>query len=492
MSDFLSNFNHENYQQTRQKKEQKRQAMADEEPGNEQVAGKETSSKVDEQQQISAASRNNWKTTKEKQPLLSEAGEDLMETDPSYQKKRRRKFLFWGLSAFIVVLFVWFGYYQLTHVKVPNFEGKELAQVRQWTDEHKVSLKVKQVYHFDKAPNIIIRQAIKNQKIKKGSQLQVEASLGPDPNEPLQLPDFQNMKVEAAKRWLKDQKAENLTLLEEYSETVPAGSFLKFEITSKDVKKEDYQRQHKAKLYYSKGKEVFEKDITMPDLTGKAKEEAQEWAKKNDVTLKMEETDSEQVELGKVISQSVTKETKIAKKDTVTITVSTGKAVIVPDFSQFTSEEAAAQGSDLQIQVKQVFHETVPYGRFISQTIASGQKYTDKEEKPTIQVYYSLGRPYIKDLRENTLEGDLQKVFFEEYQSKGANITYQVYYVDSASAKGTVVNMSVYNEFVPLNFVVKISISKGNLAGADTGSIKLPKQNQSETNTVETVSQQPK
>ncbi|OJG26858.1 hypothetical protein RU98_GL003245 [Enterococcus caccae] len=389
--------------------------------------------------------------------------EEVIETDPTYKRRKIRKFIFIGLGSVLAVVLLYFGYYQMTHVKVPNFEDKELSEVRAWTTENGVKLQVEQKYNFAKEANVIIHQSVKNKKIKKGQELVVEASLGADPEELVSIPDFKEMKLNDAKTWISEQKAENLAIIEEYNDKVPAGNYLKFEITNKDIKTENYKRKDKAKVYFSKGKEVFEKNISMPDFAGKAKEEVVDWAKKNEITLKIDEADSEKVESGKVISQSVGKETKVAKKESMTVTVSTGKALVVPDFSQFTAEEAESKANGLQVQVKQLFNDQVPYGQFISQSVEIGKKYTEKDEKPVIQVVYSFGKPYIKDLRDNTLEGDLQKIFYDEYQSKGANITYQVYYVDSTVTKGTVVKMSQYNEFIPINSVVQIGISKGNL-----------------------------
>ncbi|OJG92290.1 hypothetical protein RV15_GL003392 [Enterococcus silesiacus] len=389
--------------------------------------------------------------------------EEVIETDPTYRNKKIRKYIYIGLGSLVTVALLYFGYYQMTHVQVPDFEGKELSEVREWTAENGVKLQVEQKYDFDKEANLIIHQTVKNKKIQKGKELTVDASLGADPEEAVALPDFKPMKLKDAKSWINEHKADNLAIIEEYSDKVPAGDYLKFEITNKDVKFDTYKRKDKAKLYFSKGKEVFEKDISMPDFAGKPKEEATEWAKKNEITLNVEEADSDTVENGKVISQSIGKDTKVAKKDTLSITASTGKALVVPDFSQFTAEEAESKANGLQVQVKQLFNDEIPYGRFISQSVEVGKKYTEKDEKPVIQVVYSFGKPYMKDLRDNTLEGDLQKIFYEEYQSKGANITYQVYYVDSTVTKGTVVKMSNYNEFIPINSVIQIGISKGNL-----------------------------
>ena len=125
-----------------------------------------------------------------------------------------------------------------------------------------------------------------------------------------------------------------------------------------------------------------------------------------------------------------------------------------------------AEGSE-GVAVKQIYHDTIPYGGFISQSVEPGLKFKEAE-RPGVQLVYSIGRPFIKDLKESTLEGDLQRIFYEEYQSKGANVTFQVYYMDSASTKGTVVQMSQFNEFVSTNAVIRIGISRGNIVNQET------------------------
>ncbi|MGM0217021.1 PASTA domain-containing protein [Enterococcus sp. AZ126] len=509
MSDFLSNFSGDNYEKTRQQKNEQKDKLGNQAETKKIKSGKmsvkkkrsvaekhENDSEMLYGPQNSNNTRQNKTSTKEvtqpenleeliytkkrskkkkSEPVTTKEAsvvtpveqsrnpDEVIETDPTYKKKKIRKFMYIGFGTFAAVALLYFGYYQMTHVKVPDFEGKELSEVREWTSENGVKLQVEQKYNFDKEANVIIHQTVKNKQIKKGQELGVDASLGADPEEPVSLPDFKSMKINDAKNWISEQKADNVAIIEEYNDKIPAGDYVKFEITNKDVKAENYKRKDKSKVYFSKGKEVFEKDIAMLDFAGKPKEEATEWAKKNEITLKVDEADSDTVESGKIISQSIGKDTKVAKKESMSIIVSTGKALTVPDFSQFKSEEAEAKANGLQVQVQQVFSEEVPYGQFISQSVEIGKKYTEKEPKPLIQVVYSIGKPYIKDLRDNTLEGDLQKIFYDEYQSKGANITYRVTYVDSTVTKGTVVKMSQYNEFIPINSVVQIGISKGNL-----------------------------
>jgi len=115
--------------------------------------------------------------------------------------------------------------------------------------------------------------------------------------------------------------------------------------------------------------------------------------------------------------------------------------------------------------VKQVFHADVSYGKLISQSIEADTKLTEKDDKH-ITVTYSQGRPYLKDFR-GQLEGDLPRLFFEEYQSKGADIKYIVKFVWAPEVKGTVVSMHKFNEFVPMKFTVEIHISNNTSVPSD-------------------------
>lgn len=138
----------------------------------------------------------------------------------------------------------------------------------------------------------------------------------------------------------------------------------------------------------------------------------------------------------------------------------------VPDFSQYTIEEAQGLESKIPLQVSTVYSDQVAYGSFLSQSEEAGKEYSESDTLPTVKVVYSLGRPYLKDIRFQATEGDLPKLFFDEYKSKGANVYYEIYYVDSAEPKGTVVEMSRYGEFIPLETWVTIGISRGNLQGS--------------------------
>lgn len=479
MSDFLSNFTNNNYSEEKEKSKKKEVASDKKAPvSDEQLAevSQETQA-LPPQSQVESATTKPTETEEvaeeetveipsrvAKTEQQSRFQEEETEFDPNYRKQQNKKRLLIGGIVALSLILLFTIYYQLSHVKVPNFVGENLTDVRQWSKDEGVELKVEQEYNFEQEVNVVIKQTVAaGKKIKKGKTLVINASLGPDPEEQLTLPTFSKMNAEAAKEWIEENKAENISLIQEYDEKIEKGNYIKEDFSNKDLDPAAYRRKDKLSVYYSKGKEPREKNIEVTDWVGKTRAEVADWAKKNEVKLEVEEVFSDSKEAGQVISQTTEKGSKIAKKDTFTIQVSKGKAIEVPDYSQYTVEEAASAGGSLPAQIKSIYTADLPYGRFISQSVEAGKQYSEKDSLPTVRVYYSEGQPYMKDLRGSVNEGDLQKIFFDEFQSKGADITYNVYYVDSSQSKGTVVEMSTYSQFVALDAHITIGISKGNL-----------------------------
>jgi serine/threonine-protein kinase len=392
--------------------------------------------------------------------------EHEVEFDSSY---RRRLLLRWAIivvAAIAVVIAALLVWHISRLVEVPELEGKALSVAQTFSREQGSDLEVTEEYRMDADQGIVVEQGVAaGERITKGSLLSLVVSKGPDPSESLPLPDFSKMKLTAAEAWITENRADNLRLVQEYSDTVAAGDFLRLEFRGTDVNAENYCRRDYATLYYSKGAEVFEKDIAVPDFAGETRAEVESWAQKNDIELTVSEADSDTVEAGLVLSQSVAEGEKLAKHDAFAVTVSLGKASIVPNFANYTAE-TASDATDLPVTIKTRFDDNVAYGYLISQSLPSGTRLLPDDTR-TITVVYSEGRPYLKDYR-GTSEGELPAAFFNDYFVKGATVTYQLRYVDSAEPKGTVVSMSDYSRFIPTSFHVIIDISKGNLTPPPT------------------------
>ena len=391
-----------------------------------------------------------------------------VEFDPTYKKRRQRKILFISIAVFLTIIGIMVAYYRLNYVKVPNFQRKEIANAREWSAEEGILLNIKNIYSFETATNKITKQSVNSgEKIKKGKTLILTVSMGPNPDEQVILPEFAAMNAKQAKDWVKKEKAENVSVIEQYDEKLQKGAFIKQEAANKELNLKNYKRKDRLTVYYSKGKETFEKNIEVPDFTNKTLTELNEWVRKNEVKLVTEKVFSQSIALDSVISQQTPVGTKIAKQDEFKVQLSKGKPLVVPNYGKYTLEEARELSDKVPAVLKSAYSETIPFGHFISQTIEAGTELDEKDNPPTIEVVYSEGRPYIKDLRKNALEGDLPKLFFETYSAKGATITYDVYYVDSDQPKGTVVEMSKYGEYLPMIANLSIGISLGNIQATD-------------------------
>lgn len=394
---------------------------------------------------------------------------EVFEEDPDYKKKQKKKYTIMGVAGLAIFLLGWFGYYQMTHVKVPDFSNKAISDVRTWASDNKVKVDIEQKHNLKTEVNHVISQNPKaTKKIKKKNALKLIVSLGPDPEELIPLPDFSKMDKEEINKWQSEVKAENLTIIEEYDEKVANGKFLKEEFKNKELKREEYTRGDQLIIYLSKGKEVYKKDIAMPNFTGKLKADVEKWAKTNKMSVTYNEVSSDKIEDGQIVSQSIKADEKIAKETKMSVEVSTGKGTKVPNFAELDMESASSV-EGLNVQVKQVYTLDIEYGGLVSQSVPAGEVVSQKDGE-IIKVVYSIGEPYLKSYY-GMSEGELEKAFYEDYRSKGAQINYEKYYMDSSEERGTVVKMSTYNAYVGLNYTVQIGVSNG--SGAPAPSPKM-------------------
>ncbi len=457
MSDFLSKFGKDNYDKLESEQKSSREKN---EPKSEEI-----------QEETKVETAPSTSSNSEKQPTQSryysnmaqrdannDRSDEEVEVDPDYRKNKRRKQGVIIAGSLLAGILLFFIYYQMVHVKMEDFVGKPVSEARSWIADNDLEMELTQQYSNEYEENQIFSQSVpEKDKVRKGKTVQFVSSKGADPEDVIPLPDFSQMAQPDIVNWIEENHAKNLKVVYEFSESMKQGEFIRLEIRDSNIAAEEYKRKDSAAVYLSKGEEVFAKDITVPDFSNKPKEEVEQWAKTNMIEMEYEEEDSNIIEANLIISQSVKAEEKIAKKDQMKVKVSLGKATIVPNFGELTPDEASEQ-TGLVLLVKQKFHSDVSYGKLISQSIEAGTKLTGQEDS-AVTVVYSLGRPYLRDYR-GQLDGDLPRLFYEDYQSKGANVNYIVKYVDSPEIKGSIVGMSAFNQFINMTYTVEVEISR--------------------------------
>lgn len=455
MSDFLSKFSGDKYNDLIDEKQEIKEEVTEE-------VKEKKETKVRKDRNINREYKSD--TVKKESPRRTNRFEEEdSDIDPNYKKKKRKKIILITMIVLLIFIALYFAYQSYSHVVFPDFTNKTISDANSWASKYNITFIAERVHDNEVNTNSVIEQEIKpGKKGKKGGTYNIKISKGPDPKESLPLPDFSTMNREQAEKWVEENKANNLTISQKYSETIEEGKYLEIQMRDKSLKPANYKREDSAIVYFSRGKEKFEKNIEVADYKGKNFSEMESWAKSKGVELIVKREADDKVEAGFVVSQSVAKNTKIAKNEKITVVVSQGKAVIIPDFSKYTAENASTvQGVELHIRNQ--YSQRVKYGFLISQSVPAGTKHIGKQSKP-IELVYSLGLPYIKDLRDGeTTEDALQKMFFDEYQSKGANIDYKVEYITSSKKRGTVIQQSAFATHLPLKYTVTFGISRGNL-----------------------------
>ncbi len=383
--------------------------------------------------------------------------EEETEIDTSYQKKKMIKYGIIAGSTIFILASIFGIFFLMNRVEMPNYVNKPFSEAKAWALKNRIEIEATQEFSIEFDENQVVSQSVEASKgVQKGSVIQMTVSKGADPDGKLPLPDLATMSGSAIEEWITKNRANSLKVVKEFNENEPAGKFLRLEFKDPAMTKENYIRKEGATVYISKGKEVFEKNIEVPDFFKKTKTEVETWVATNKIKMSYEEVASDTVEEGQIVSQSVAAKAKVAKEDEMTVQVSLGKAVTVPWFGSMT-KEAAMEYKELQVTVKEYYSSWAAYGDLIEQSIPDGTSVTGANK--TITVVYSLGRPYIDDLTTMT-EKDLAPYFYD-FKLKNGEITYKVHYVNSSSPKGSVVRASKQNEFVSMYEHVDVYVSRG-------------------------------
>ena len=388
--------------------------------------------------------------------------------DSTYDKRKIIRYATIALSVITVCLLAFAIFFVSNQVVVRDFVGSNIAEARTWGISNRITIEPTEEYSLEYDAGIIMEQSrAPDTRISRGSVLRFTVSKGPNMTEHLELPDFSTMTTAEVREWRQVVRADNAAINEEYNDEIEAGRLIRYEFTSSSVTRENYTRNDGLLIYMSRGVQVFEANIAVPNFFDEPLATAQEWARENNVELIVEEGTHDTVESGNIIEQSAAADSRVARGDEVTVTVSQGMAVVVPNFSNISFEDAAEQRG-LEVMVQKRYSATLAFGRLISQSIPAGTELVGEGHQ--ITVVYSIGRPFIEDLRERC-ESELPEIFYG-FTSRGANITYSVFYVDSYKPRGQIVRMSRFAQFLPLNAHIEIDISRGNRRpppGADLG-----------------------
>lgn len=467
MSDFLNKFSKKDYKEHPEEKQ-----MVEENPKIE-----EPSIKVEEAKptvHVEAYAKPTSQVEPEVKPIepvvkpkvrASHQEPEEVHIDPSYRKNQRNKIII-GIVSVVVLLAISFGaFYLINQAEVPDYVNKPLSELKSWASRNDVTLETEYQFSLDVFKDYIIEMdPVSNSKIQKGSIMRVVVSDGADPDEQIPVPDFTGNSYSQIQEWLSNNKINNLRITYENNEDIPVNEFVKIVFNDKTITSETYTRKDYGLIYISNGPVVYEKNIEVPDwtTTNVNVSVVEAWGLEKDVEIVVKLVNSTTVPLNGVINQSISPKTMVSKKSTITVSVSLGQVVTVPDFSKISKEEAQAVTlNNATIKYVEMYQPKTgaTFGSYIWQDVKAGTNVNQSSAtKLVITVYYSLGQPYLSLLTGN--ESVIPSTIYN-FNLDSAKFTYEIRYVNSESEKGSIVSMSPKNQFVDPGQHIIFEVSNG-------------------------------
>ncbi|MBE6760418.1 MAG: PASTA domain-containing protein [Ruminococcaceae bacterium] len=273
-------------------------------------------------------------------------------------------------------------------VPVPDVSGYDAAAAQLALEDAGFVVVTGEEYSDIAAPGSIMFQSLApGDTAKPGSVIEIIISLGPqnstlDTAVEVTVPSVDGMTFENARQLMTQQGLYVVIGSTQFSDTVPAGQI----ISQTPAANEIAHQGDTITVVVSGGKQT----AIVPDVRFLTEETARARITGNNLRVTVNYEESTSVAAGLVIRQSVPGTTALTPGDTVTIWVSTGYQVTVPDCVGKTQAQAAdaLNASRLSYTFTSQNSTTVPEGQIISQSVAPG---ASVEQGTTITLVVSSG-----------------------------------------------------------------------------------------------------
>lgn len=343
--------------------------------------------------------------------------------------KKQVPVIAWILLAVAVVgisfAIYWFKF--APHITLPDFRGKNISEVSTWAKQNKIESSAiatsEPVYSMEYEKGVVVEQSVSGgKKVKKDTPITFTVSNGPDPDEKIAfLTDIKSMTSGEIQSWISENKLLKAKVVTQYSDTVESGNVISYEV--KNGSEEEFTRGTTLNVICSKGPAPAGQ-VTVDNFVGKMYADVESWANTKKIKLNKTEAFSDQVDKDKVISMDKKQGETLKEGDTLSVVVSKGKGVKIPNLVGYTKEQLEAWSADSDnsvLVVKKEIYNAAPAGSVIEQSLKAGSVVESGE---VLELTISLYLPILQTNSREWLGKDyLQlKAIVDEWNSKGARI----------------------------------------------------------------------
>lgn len=240
-----------------------------------------------------------------------------------------------SISAILILIaFIFNSLYFGKIIKLPtqnhiiNFENKNLTKAINWAEKN--NIKNTETFEYSdqiKKYNIINQSEKENTLTKNIKNVNFTISNGPDYNKEVILPDMTGQSVSNITKFVNKNFLKNVQVNFEENSNINKNSIIKQSTTGK-IKRNDaviftVSLENKESL----------KPIKLKNLASTSLLDSTIYLGKNGINFELKYEFSNKIEKGKIISSNIKPGNTIKPNDKIILTISKGKKIIIPDFT---------------------------------------------------------------------------------------------------------------------------------------------------------------
>ena len=272
-----------------------------------------------------------------------------------------------------------------TQSYLPNFESENLTKAINWTEENNIKTDQNFEYSDTTQKYSVISQSEKAETLTKNlNTVDFVVSNGPDYNKEVILADMTGWNVDDVLDFVEENFLNNITINFEENDSVDKDTIIR-QSTTGTIKRSD-----PIIFTASLGNKEDLSPIELEDSTGKSLLRASVYLGRNGVLYELKYEFSDKIEKGHVISSDPKKGTTVNPDEMVTLTISKGKEIQVPNLKNKTMAYVTKWmvENNLQINYSDRYDTEIESGRVIESNYKEGDII---EEGTTVDVTFSKG-----------------------------------------------------------------------------------------------------
>ena len=305
-------------------------------------------------------------------------------------------------SALLVLIALYF-IFLAPKIEMPDFVGKSKDDVAAWVKQQEIEVSgiiFDEEYNFENDEGIVLEQSIEaGKKVKKNVKVTFVSSKGADPDEVISLPDIESMEKDEIKAWISENKLTKTKVTTAYSDAVEENKVISYDLSTDS---DNFTRSSNLKITVSKGPQPAG-TVTVEDFVKKDANTVEAWCASKKIEFVKTEVFSDTVTSGIVISQSPEANKLLKEGEKLSVVVSKGKGIKVPDLTTMTRTDANAWLKDNNVTPTGLYSNSSNY--IISQSIKANTM-ASSDEIAKMKVQTNLGNSfYLSDITEEKIVG---------------------------------------------------------------------------------------